>query len=84
MDFIITVLLLILLCLAVYHDLKFRKVPNKITLPIALAGILLSLLDSGLEGLVFSIVGLVFGLLIFIIPYMLGGMGAGDVNSWLP
>lgn len=80
MDFIITVLLLIQLCLAVYHDLKFRKVPNKITMPMALTGILLSILHSGLEGLFFSMGGLVFGLLIFIIPYMLGGMGAGDVK----
>ncbi|MBO1265987.1 prepilin peptidase [Proteiniclasticum sp. SCR006] len=80
MDFIMTMLLLILLSLAVYHDLKFRKVPNKITVPMALAGILLSVLHSGLEGLVFSIVGHVFGLLIFIIPYMMGGMGAGDVK----
>jgi len=80
MDSILKILLIVLLGLAVYFDLKVRKVPNKITAPIALIGILISLLGSGIEGLIFSVVGLIFGLLIFIIPYLMGGMGAGDVK----
>lgn len=80
MDTVLLLLLLILLCLAVYFDLKIRKIPNKITAPIALIGLMISFIGSGYQGLLFSVIGMIFGLLIFIIPYLLGGMGAGDVK----
>lgn len=35
---------------------------------------------SGLNGVGFSMGGLVVGICIFIIPYMMGGMGAGDAK----
>lgn len=80
MQLLVKIILLILLGLSVYYDLKIRKIPNKITVPAALAGIVIGLIFSGLGGLVSSLAGLLFGLLIFIIPYLLGGMGAGDVK----
>lgn len=80
MDTVLLLLLMILLGLAVYFDLKIRKVPNKITAPIALIGLLISLIYSGYQGLLFSVIGMIFGLMIFIVPYLMGGMGAGDVK----
>lgn len=80
MDTVLLLLLMTLLGLAVYFDLKIRKVPNKITAPIALTGLMISLVGSGYQGLLFSVIGMIFGLLIFIIPYLMGGMGAGDVK----
>lgn len=80
MELLAKIILVVLLVLSVYFDLRIRKIPNKITAPAALTGIVLGLILSGIDGLVFSGSGLLFGLLVFIIPYMLGGMGAGDVK----
>jgi prepilin peptidase CpaA len=38
------------------------------------------LLTNGLTGTLFSAAGLGLGIAIFIVPYLMGGMGAGDVK----
>lgn len=77
---IIEYLLIILLVFAVYFDLTRRKIPNRITMPAILIGIIWSTVNSGLNGFLFSIFGFLFGLAVFLVPYMAGGMGAGDVK----
>ena len=77
---IIDYFLIFLLVLAVYYDLTRRKIPNRITMPAILIGITWSTVNSGLSGFLFSIFGFLFGLTVFLIPYMSGGMGAGDVK----
>ena len=69
-----------LLVLAVYNDITRKKIPNKITMPAILIGIIWSTLNSGLNGFLFSIFGFLFGLTVFLIPYIAGGIGAGDVK----
>lgn len=65
-------------CIAAIWDLKWRRIPNQLTIGIAVYGVLVHgvlqwrLLDSLLGG--------VLGLLLLGIPYLLGGMGAGDVK----
>jgi prepilin peptidase CpaA len=61
-------------------DIKSRRIPNLITGPALLAGLLLHLSLDGWRGLLTSLsAGLICGL-IFLIFYMAGGMGAGDVK----
>ena len=45
-----------------------------------LIGLVFHGVTSGLSGLGFSAVGLILGTSVFIIPYLLGGMGAGDAK----
>lgn len=45
-----------------------------------LAGVVLNSLHNGQEGLINSIYGLITGLSIFLIPFLFGGIGAGDVK----
>lgn len=73
-------ILIVLLAAAVYWDLKLRKIPNKITVPAAFLGFLLFLLYEGGKGAGQSALGFLLGLVIFVIPYGFGGMGAGDVK----
>jgi len=61
-------------------DIKSRRIPNLITGPAILAGLLLHLSLDGWRGLLTSLAaGLICGA-IFLIFYLAGGMGAGDVK----
>jgi prepilin peptidase CpaA len=61
-------------------DIKSRRIPNFITGPAILAGLLLHLAIDGWHGLLASLAaGLICGA-IFLIFYLAGGMGAGDVK----
>jgi prepilin peptidase CpaA len=74
----LAILIVILICLIT--DLRERKIYNKVVFPAAAAGIILNTAHQGLPGLRTSITGLLAGVLIFIVPFALGGLGAGDVK----
>jgi prepilin peptidase CpaA len=65
---------------AALWDLKTHKIPNLITYPLMLFGVIFHLLNDGLAGVGYSVAGLAIGTAVFIIPYCLGGMGAGDAK----
>lgn len=73
-------ILIILLFLAVYFDITARKIPNKITVPALLYGMIWSTLNSGLQGFKLSILGILIGFAVFLVPYIFNGIGAGDVK----
>ncbi|SFE45559.1 A24 family peptidase [Trichococcus pasteurii] len=73
-------LLLMLVAASGFFDLKERKIPNKITFTGILIGILFNSITGGWTGLLQSIIGMFAGLAIFFIPFVMGGMGAGDVK----
>ena len=61
-------------------DLKSRRIPNFITGPAMLAGLLLHTFYDGWLGLVSSLAAGILCGFIFLIFYLVGGMGAGDVK----
>lgn len=61
-------------------DLKKRKIYNIALLPMLLFGLVFNLATVGWPGLLQSVYGIMTGLSILIIPFALGGMGAGDVK----
>jgi prepilin peptidase CpaA len=65
--------------IAVFWDLKYRKIPNWLTYPAIVFGIILNLAFNS-KPWYFSLAGLLAGFLILLIPYMFGGIGAGDVK----
>jgi prepilin peptidase CpaA len=71
-------LALVVTCAA--FDWRTRRIPNALTLPAIVLGLVLYGLADGLSGLAFSGKGLALGAGLFFIPYFLGGMGAGDVK----
>jgi len=74
----IAVLIVVGICAVL--DLRSRRVPNVVTLPAIALGLALYAVDGGAEGFLFSFVGLALGAGLFFVPYLLGGMGAGDVK----
>ena len=72
---------LAVLCGAAY-DLKYKRIPNKITLPFMAIGLILNLWLGGLDGLMDSIFAILVsfaGILLF----MFGIMGAGDIKLFM-
>lgn len=70
----------IILVLAAIYDIRFKKIPNWITYPGMILGIGYQSLEKGFEGVLFGIEGLAVGIGIFLIPYFIGSMGAGDAK----
>ncbi|MDP2046668.1 MAG: prepilin peptidase [Deltaproteobacteria bacterium] len=74
--------LLIPLALTVWiawGDLRTRRIPNYLTLGTAVAGLAYNFMSHGLSGLADGFLGLLLGFACLILPYLWGGMGAGDV-----
>jgi prepilin peptidase CpaA len=75
-----TLFVFVILGCAAWNDLKHHRIPNWLTLPSIIVGLLLCYFDGGIEGLKSSAIGLTVGFTIFLIPFALGGMGGGDVK----
>lgn len=73
-------LLMILLVICVITDIRERKIYNKVLLPFLVIGLIIHLAIGGFSGLGFSLAGIAAGFAILLIPYFMGGMGAGDVK----
>jgi prepilin peptidase CpaA len=76
--------LLIPLALTVWiawGDLRTRRIPNYLTLGTAVAGLAFNCIVQGLPGLADGILGMLLGFACLILPYLWGGMGAGDVKA---
>ena len=76
----ILVVIIGLVLLAMYSDLRWRKIPNCLTLPAIALGFLLNFLGNGWNGVIFAFFGLLLGMGLLMLPYLLGGMGGGDVK----
>lgn len=75
-----TLILILLIALVFYYDGRYQRIPNLITLPIIGMGLIINTIISGLPGLTASCLGLITGMALLLIPFLLGGIGAGDVK----
>jgi len=78
-DFSIIFLAGVLIAAAV-NDLRFQKIPNLLTYPSMAVAVGYHVVMNGLDGLLFSAGGLALGIAVFILPYLMGGTGAGDAK----
>src|SRR5262245_29404223 len=65
---------------ACWFDMRTRCIPNRLTFPAAVVGLVAATLTHGGHGTVSSAAGLVVGLGLFFPLFVLRGMGAGDVK----
>ena len=70
---------LLLFCAA--FDVGRNKIPNIVTIPFAIFAVALHSSNYGMDGFLFSTAGLATGIALLVIPYIFGGMGAGDVKQ---
>lgn len=77
---IINLLLLAVLIICCYTDLKERRILNIIIFPALLVALILQLATQGLAGAFSWGVGTLAGLALLFIPFLMRGIGAGDVK----
>ena len=64
-----------------WGDIRTQRIPNYLSLGTAVAGLGFQLGCHGWGGLWSGFLGLVLGFGLLLIPYLLKGMGAGDVKA---
>lgn len=68
------------LVIACITDLRTRRIPNVLTLPAMVAGLLFHLATGGVSAAGWSLTGCALGALLFFPLFALRGMGGGDVK----
>ncbi len=72
--------LLAAIALVFYFDGRYRLIPNKLITVVVGLGLVTNTIISGWTGFALATAGFFAGLIILIIPFLLGGIGAGDVK----
>ena len=79
-DYFSIIFLSTILMVAAVNDLRFQKIPNLLTYPSIGIALVCHFIINGLDGLLYSAGGLAIGIAVFILPYLMGRMGAGDAK----
>ncbi len=61
-------------------DIKEKRISNKLVFPVMLIAFSWHAIQNGISGITFSFLGWIVGLLVFMLPFIFGAMGAGDVK----
>lgn len=77
---LIDIIFIIVLAVCFITDCREQKIYNIVVLPSIVIVLILNIFTYGFDGFKLSSLGFLTGLSILLIPYFLGGMGAGDVK----
>ena len=66
--------------LIIYHDVRYRRIPNAFVLATLISGLSINLALGGWRGGLNSIGGCVLAFILMFILHVFGAMGAGDVK----
>jgi prepilin peptidase CpaA len=66
--------------LIIYHDVRYRRIPNPFVLATLIGGLTLNFAVGGLNGALYSAGGCVLAFILMFILHVFGAMGAGDVK----
>lgn len=69
-----------LAALVIYHDVRYRRIPNPFVLATLLTGLILNFTLSGLNGGLNSLGGCLLAFILMFMLHVFGAMGAGDVK----
>lgn len=74
------ILIVSLVSICLYTDIKYKKVKNKVLMPFALLGLMINLGVYGMSGVRNSVIAALIPFLILFLLYALRTLGAGDVK----
>jgi len=80
METVMVIVLTLVVATAIWTDLQSGLIPNWLTFPVMGLALFAHAWFGGIPGILFSMAGLGTGLGLFILLYVAGGMGAGDVK----
>jgi prepilin peptidase CpaA len=75
-----TALIVVAVTIAVVTDVRARRIPNAMTLPLAGLGLGIGAASGGLGGLVLAAAGCLIGAVLFVVPATRFGWGMGDLK----
>ena len=75
-----TIILMVFIMAVCYCDIRYKKIYNWLTLPFLILSVVINIYISGVHGLLISILGLLTGFFMLLIPFILRWVGAGDVK----
>jgi prepilin peptidase CpaA len=64
----------------IYHDVKYRRIPNAYVLAALISGLTLNTTFNGFNGAASSVGGCVLAFILIFVLHIFGAMGAGDVK----
>jgi prepilin peptidase CpaA len=79
-SFLNNAILILLFLSAIVTDLKWNRIYNLQTYPAMAFGLVLGFAAAGAQGALMSFLGLVVGVSLLFVFYLLGGVGAGDLK----
>jgi prepilin peptidase CpaA len=74
------ILLIPLAVVIIYHDVRYRRIPNAFVLATLISGLAINTTFAGFSGAISSLSGCVFAFFLIFILHVFGAMGAGDVK----
>ena len=77
---IVELFLIPLAVLIIYHDVRYRRIPNPFVLATLVTGLTLNLAVGGWQGGLNSIGGCLLAFVLMFMLHVFGAMGAGDVK----
>jgi prepilin peptidase CpaA len=80
MNLFVILIIICIIFLSSFYDIKYRRIPNFITFPAFLIGIIYHSYNFGFDGFCFSLLGAITGTSLLFIPYFFEKMGAGDAK----
>jgi prepilin peptidase CpaA len=79
-EWLLTGTTLLFISLVSLWDWRWHRVPNLLTYPTMVVGVVYHTLTAGWDGALGSLEGLLIGGGLLFVPFLLGGMGAGDLK----
>ena len=76
----ILIILAPILVIAAATDIGYGKIPNWLTFPAIIAGVIYHSFTAGIQGCLLSLAGVLLGMAFYLPFYIKGGTGAGDVK----
>jgi prepilin peptidase CpaA len=64
----------------IYHDVRYRRIPNVLVLTALIAGLAINIFFGGVHGLVTCLLGFAIAFVPMLLLHIFGAMGAGDVK----
>ncbi len=80
MELIPIYFLLAVLLAATIYDIRYQKIPNLLTFTSMGVSLSYYFYSNGMSGFLFSLEGIFLGIAVMMLPYVMGGMGAGDAK----
>jgi len=77
---LVNVFLAGVILIAVAFDLRVRRIPNPLVVIALVFALAYHVHLSGYAGLIFCLKGFGIGILLLLLPFIMGGIGAGDVK----